>query len=247
MFLLNNSNAMIETRVQHKQNIMKSGVSRTMLRLALHEDKRVRRCAAIAIGGLSLGDFYPCKIKHSFVELGAIPPLVDMMRTTQPGDEETLRCSLLALNSLILGETLFPKTVFRCSLCCWFPIKLKQFIQFIQIAMHEYAIEPLLKIAAGESTQDIESIKQAVFSIGCLSESEEVLATQQFIFFLSQFLAIYFSGSSSISTVRCCEGCVWTLFGNIQIFAWRWTSSCGTSHYSQKKCCLFHRQFESKY
>jgi hypothetical protein len=116
--LLNNSNAMIETRVQHKQNIMKSGVSRTMLRLALHEDKRVRRCAAIAIGGLSLGDFYPCKIKHSFVELGAIPPLVDMMRTTQPGDEETLRCSLLALNSLILGETLFPKTVFRCSLCC---------------------------------------------------------------------------------------------------------------------------------
>jgi hypothetical protein len=43
--------------------------------------------------------------------------------------------------------------------------------------MHEYAIEPLLKIAAGESTQDIESIKQAVFSIGCLSESEEVLAT----------------------------------------------------------------------
>lgn len=106
-----NSNAMIETRVDHKHIIMESGVSRSLLRLALHADKRVRRCAAIAIGGLSLGDFSPCKIKHSFVELGAIPPLVDMMRTTRKGDEETLRCSLLALNSLILGETLFPKTV----------------------------------------------------------------------------------------------------------------------------------------
>jgi len=35
--------------------------------------------AAVAIGGLALGDQGPCPIKHAFVELGALPPLIDMV------------------------------------------------------------------------------------------------------------------------------------------------------------------------
>lgn len=39
--------------------------------------------------------------------------------------------------------------------------------------MHEGAIRPLLKLAAGR-VQDIECVKQAVFAIGSLSEVDEV-------------------------------------------------------------------------
>lgn len=71
----------------------------------------VQRMAAVAIGGLALGDTDPCSIKHALVELGALPPLIDMMRLPEKGDEESVRASLLALNALVLGDTHMPKVM----------------------------------------------------------------------------------------------------------------------------------------
>ena len=53
----------------------------------------------------------PCPIKQALVEMGALPPLVDMLRFHDKANEESVRCGLLAINALTLGDNEFPKTV----------------------------------------------------------------------------------------------------------------------------------------
>ena len=88
---------------------MASGVVRPLIRLARYPDTTVMRTAAVAIAGLALGkaspwgrprprliwparvfthdfgvatgDPDPCPIKHALIEMGALPPMVDMVRT----------------------------------------------------------------------------------------------------------------------------------------------------------------------
>jgi hypothetical protein len=57
------------------------------------------------------GDTNPCPMKNALVEMGALPPLIDMIRIPQKGDEESVRCGLLAINALTLGDNELPKTV----------------------------------------------------------------------------------------------------------------------------------------
>eukprot|EP00614_Pseudopedinella_elastica_P002331 CAMPEP_0172590810 /NCGR_PEP_ID=MMETSP1068-20121228/9451_1 /TAXON_ID=35684 /ORGANISM="Pseudopedinella elastica, Strain CCMP716" /LENGTH=1361 /DNA_ID=CAMNT_0013386913 /DNA_START=11 /DNA_END=4096 /DNA_ORIENTATION=- len=151
--LANLANPMVEDRQRHKTLLMASGISRPLLRLAKYPYLLVQRCAALAIAGLCLGDPHPCNMKHAFVEGGALPPLLEMIKLPHKVDrEEAVRTGLLGVSAILLGPTAMPKNV----------------------AMHEFAIPPLLEVAKGNVVDDPESIKQAVFAIGSMSEAEDV-------------------------------------------------------------------------
>ena len=69
-----------------KAAILKSGVVRPLLKLAMHPGGRiVHRPAAVAIAGLAIGDPDPCLMKQALVEMGCIPPLVEMVRIEEEG------------------------------------------------------------------------------------------------------------------------------------------------------------------
>ena len=60
---------------------------------------------------LATGDLEQGAIKQALVEMGALPPIVDMIRSPEKGASESVRCGLLAINALTLGDNQFPKTV----------------------------------------------------------------------------------------------------------------------------------------
>lgn len=73
-----------------KAAILKSGVVRPLLKLAMHPGGRiVHRPAAVAIAGLAIGDPDPCHMKQALVEMGCIPPLVEMVRRKKDDLEKT--------------------------------------------------------------------------------------------------------------------------------------------------------------
>jgi hypothetical protein len=68
-----------------KRELVASGVVRPLLNLCLKlalqpaACRAVQRPAAVAIAGLAIGDSGPCALKHTLVETGCIPPLVEMV------------------------------------------------------------------------------------------------------------------------------------------------------------------------